>query len=169
MPWRDRFCRSTGEPTATERFEPDLHRVGDKGVTGPKPTHRKVAPYTADAMSRHVQVNRRAEGMGVRAGSVARNPHSCRRFRRDDIFTSRLIPRCLCASVCRVHAINLADSEDRNSSRPEQPPPSATSRSLTRDSEYADRPCRAASRAEWPTPHRTRGRHESTTTRAHPS
>jgi TonB family protein len=53
--WRDRFCRSTGEPAATKPFEPDLHRVGDKGVTGPTPTHRKVAPYTADAMSRRVQ------------------------------------------------------------------------------------------------------------------
>jgi outer membrane biosynthesis protein TonB len=53
--WRDRFCPSTGEPTATDVFEPDLHRVSDKGVTPPKPTRQMFARYTADAMSRKVQ------------------------------------------------------------------------------------------------------------------
>ena len=52
--WRDRFCPSTGKPTATEPFAPDLHRVGDKGVTPPKPTRQIMAPYTGEAMGKGV-------------------------------------------------------------------------------------------------------------------
>src|SRR5262245_61024658 len=53
--WRDRFCPPISAPTATKPFEPDLHRVGDKGVTPPKPTYRATAGYTTEAMGKQVQ------------------------------------------------------------------------------------------------------------------
>jgi TonB family protein len=53
--FRDRFCRSTSESTLVEPFAPELHRVGDKGVTPPKATRQKAAQYPADAMEKKVQ------------------------------------------------------------------------------------------------------------------
>jgi len=52
--FKDRFCRST-PASATNTFEPDLHRVSDKGVTAPRATHQEFAQYTGDALAKRVQ------------------------------------------------------------------------------------------------------------------
>ena len=52
--FKDRFCRSTPAST-TNTFEPDLHRVGDQGVTAPRATRQKFAHYTGDALAKRVQ------------------------------------------------------------------------------------------------------------------